>query len=183
MAAIAFVAGTPFLYIACLCLIGAGLGFFFFNFPTGRIFMGETGSQFLGFLIACLAVIGTRAELGGISLLVVPVIFITFILDVALTAAYRLARGYSLFQAHREHVYQLLHRLGRPQWQVSMLYYASFLANGALVWLVTQAAPVSLPWLVFGLIPIYLLLALSVLQAAHGQGLLPHRDQAMAPQA
>jgi phospho-N-acetylmuramoyl-pentapeptide-transferase len=57
-----FVPGTGELAVICGALIGAGLGFLWYNAPPAQIFMGDTGSLALGGLLGCIAVI-TKHEL------------------------------------------------------------------------------------------------------------------------
>lgn len=153
LAAIAFFSGAHFVYLAALCLIGAVSGFFVFNFPNGRIFMGDTGSQIIGFAMAGLAVIGARADLGQISITVVPALFGVFLFDVAATLAYRFARGRNLGQAHREHLYQISNRLGFSHKRISLIYFGLFIMNGVFGVLLQAADPAArLPLLLGGIL-------------------------------
>ncbi|MFQ5958888.1 MAG: glycosyltransferase family 4 protein, partial [Alphaproteobacteria bacterium] len=106
LGAIAYVSGAGFIYLSSLCLAGATLGFLVFNFPRGRIFLGDTGSQFIAFVLAGLAVMGSASETDKISIFVVPMIFFPFLYDVFVTLVYRLYNGRNVFSAHREHHYQ-----------------------------------------------------------------------------
>jgi len=153
LAAIAFFSGAHFVYLAALALIGAVLGFFVFNFPHGRIFMGDTGSQIIGFALAGLAVIGARADLGQLSITVVPALFGCFLFDVAATLGYRLARGQRLSHAHREHLYQISNRLGFSHKRVSLIYFGLFVLNGVFGVLLQGAEPAArLPLLLGGIL-------------------------------
>jgi UDP-GlcNAc:undecaprenyl-phosphate/decaprenyl-phosphate GlcNAc-1-phosphate transferase len=153
LAAIAFFSGAHFVYLAALCLIGAVSGFFVFNFPNGRIFMGDTGSQIIGFAMAGLAVIGARADLGQISITVVPALFGVFLFDVVATLIYRFARGRNLGQAHREHLYQISNRLGFSHKRVSLIYFGLFIMNGVFGVLLQAADPAArLPLLLGGIL-------------------------------
>ena len=165
-------AQAPLVYFTCFCLFGGAMGFFVFNFPNGKIFMGETGSQFLGFILAALTILASRSEFGGMSMWLIPVVFFTFIFDVCLTASYRLFRGHNLFKAHREHLYQLLHRMGLPQWQVSVIYFATFVFNAMVGYAVYQADPATAPLLAMSMIPIYAVPAVGILSVAQSRGLI-----------
>ncbi len=114
---------APMVYFSCIVLAAAILGFFVFNFPGGRIFLGDTGSQFLGFVLASLAVIGNREEGGHLSLLVVPCLLFPLLFDALLTLFLRWRRGVRLAEAHREHLYQILTRAGLSHVQVSGIYF------------------------------------------------------------
>lgn len=167
--------GAATVYLCCFCLIAGVLGFFVLNFPRGHIFMGETGSQFLGFTLAAMTLIAAHDGFGALNPLLMPAIFFTFLFDVSATALHRLGRGHSLFKAHREHIYQLLHRLGWPQFGVSLAYFATFAVNiGAAVILQTQGAE-SGPLVFPALGALYAIPALCVWRAATRRGLLKAR--------
>ena len=168
---IAFFTGANFLLIACALLFAATLGFFLFNFPHGRVFLGDTGSQFLGFVFAALAVLGASAAPERISFYVVPLLFYSFIFDFTVTLALRLAQGKELFKAHREHLFQLCHRLGLSPVRICALHFGFFLLNaGVAVW-----AQWGDPWLrlflVLGLLPLHGAYAWAVYRAARQRGL------------
>jgi Fuc2NAc and GlcNAc transferase len=93
---------------ADLVCAAACCGFLFFNWPPARIFMGDVGSGFVGFVIAVLAIATTRSEssaawewllLGGV-----------FFVDATVTLVRRIARGERAQDAHRSHAYQWLAR-------------------------------------------------------------------------
>jgi len=85
--------GSLFVYLFCYVIAAAALGFLAFNFPRARIFMGDVGSQFLGFVIAALAIIAAEHDASRTSFLVVPLLFFHFIFDTAFTMARRALRG------------------------------------------------------------------------------------------
>ncbi|MFP5468706.1 MAG: hypothetical protein ACLGGZ_03070, partial [Alphaproteobacteria bacterium] len=124
-----------------------------FNFPNGRIFMGDTGSQITGFVMSGLAVIAARADIGQVSIMVVPALFACFLFDVLVTLCYRFARGQNLGQAHREHLYQISNRLGFSHKRVSLVYFGLFIMNGIFGALIQNAEPAArLPLLLGGIL-------------------------------
>ncbi|HWX29159.1 MAG TPA: glycosyltransferase family 4 protein [Steroidobacteraceae bacterium] len=93
---------------ASLTLGASSLGFLRWNWPPARIFMGDVGSGYLGYVIAVLALVGTRENpaalwawliLGGV-----------FFVDATVTLLRRLLRGERAHEAHRSHAYQWLAR-------------------------------------------------------------------------
>ncbi|WP_051276144.1 hypothetical protein [Marmoricola sp. URHB0036] len=84
-------------------LLGAALGFLPWNAPTARVFLGDSGSYFVGAVVALLAV-GTWASGSGLLGAVAPLL--VYLADVAVTLARRVARGDRWREAHRLHVYQ-----------------------------------------------------------------------------
>ena len=100
-------AGGWFVYAAAL-LLGAGLvGFLPFNYPRARIFMGDVGSQFVGFVLAVLGVAASRFEGVPISFLLVPLLLSPVLFDVAFTLLRRALAGERLTAPHRGHLYQV----------------------------------------------------------------------------
>src|SRR3989339_1285338 len=74
LAIISFSQGSNFTYIVCYALIAGTGGFLIFNFPKGKLFMGDVGSTFLGFTFATLAIISSLYDNAHTSLLVVPLL-------------------------------------------------------------------------------------------------------------
>lgn len=97
--------GVPELLSVGAVTAGAALGFFPWNAPSARIFLGDAGSYLFGALVGLGCLIGIR---GGISpvLLVAPMTL--YLADCGTTLMERLVHGDSLLQAHRDHVYQRL---------------------------------------------------------------------------
>lgn len=98
------------------------VGFLPQNFPGGRLFMGDNGSQTVGFLLAAMAVGAANASDGAVSALFIPTAMAPFIFDVGFTLLHRAARRQSIPTAHREHLYQLLLRLGLSHAAVTSIY-------------------------------------------------------------
>ena len=179
---IGLILGAHVVYLSALCLFAAVAGFFAFNFPPAKIFMGDTGSQVIGFVIAGLAVIGARGDVGQISIVVVPALFSCFIVDVAATLLYRFFRKQPLTQAHREHLFQICNRLGFSHLRLSLIYYGLFLVSGAGAVLLQFAdAAARLPLFISGLL-VYVPLAVMVYLAGMARGVVtltatPQQDQ------
>jgi UDP-N-acetylmuramyl pentapeptide phosphotransferase/UDP-N-acetylglucosamine-1-phosphate transferase len=111
-----------------LVLGAAALGFLVFNFPPGRIFMGDVGSLFAGFALAGLGIMGQAA---GLPLWVFAV-FIGFqLFDTSYTLARRALRGENVLRAHNKHLYQRLTRLGWSHRQVDVWAMAISMLLGA----------------------------------------------------
>ncbi|NNL88776.1 MAG: glycosyltransferase family 4 protein, partial [Marinicaulis sp.] len=124
---------------AAMLLTVACYGFLPMNFKRGRLFMGDNGSQAISFMIAALAVYTANTTANNVNILVIPIIFMPFLLDVTWTLAHRLLRGQNILAAHREHNYQLLLRLGRSHERVATYYMVGtfFCACAAGVMLAT----------------------------------------------
>jgi UDP-GlcNAc:undecaprenyl-phosphate/decaprenyl-phosphate GlcNAc-1-phosphate transferase len=163
---IAFFQGSNFTYIVCYCLAAGTAGFLVFNFPKGRLFMGDVGATFLGFTFAALAIIASLYDNAHTSLLVVPLLLLHFIFDTAFTFFRRLVKGENVFQAHRSHLYQLLNRMGLSHTRVTLFYGSMGIAQGfGAFWMVhipdVHRLLVFVPFLIF-----YTLFAAMVTRAA-----------------
>ena len=122
--------GSHFVYILCYVLLASALGFLIFNFPTARIFMGDVGSQFLGFGFAAIAVIAADYDTSRTSLLIMPLLFFHFIFDATFTFFRRLFAGQYVTAAHRGHLYQLMNQLGASHLAVSVFHFIVTVAQG-----------------------------------------------------
>jgi UDP-N-acetylmuramyl pentapeptide phosphotransferase/UDP-N-acetylglucosamine-1-phosphate transferase len=137
---------------ASACVAGAALGFLFFNFDPARIFMGDSGSVPLGFLAAGLGIIGWQ---DGLWPLAFPVlVFSPFVVDASVTLLKRLLRGEKIWQAHREHYYQRLVRMGLGHRGTALAEYVLMIAcGGSALLLVGLSALLQITilatWLVF----------------------------------
>ena len=111
---------------AYLALAAATLPFFAANVPPARTFMGDGGSVPLGFLAAVFGLAGIRAGTwpGWYPLLV----FLPFIADTLLTMIRRIAARENLFEAHKTHYYQRLHRMGAGH-AGTLLFYGVLIAG------------------------------------------------------
>ena len=139
-----FTGATAAAVIALLAALAAA-GFLPANVVRGRLFMGDCGSHFLAFVIAGLGVFAANASNGAASALLMPVIFLPFIIDVAFTLIHRSIRGQNVLTAHREHAYQLILRQGASHGAVAAIFsgLVAFCAAAAILML---ALPPSLMW-------------------------------------
>ena len=131
LAGIAAAQGGVFAYVAALLLAAGLIGFLPFNFPRARIFLGDVGSQFAGFLLAILAIAAGRFQNVELSILLVPMLLFGILYDVAFTLLRRLLAGEHVTQAHRSHLYQIAHRSGMPATTVTLVHWG-FVLWGAL---------------------------------------------------
>lgn len=97
---------------AVALLLGAACaGFLIWNWPPARIFMGDVGSGYLGYVIGVLAIAATRQNPAAIWIWLI--LGGAFFVDATVTLVRRAARGDPVYQAHRSHAYQWLAR----RWQ------------------------------------------------------------------
>jgi UDP-N-acetylmuramyl pentapeptide phosphotransferase/UDP-N-acetylglucosamine-1-phosphate transferase len=136
-------AGHEPLLALALALAAAALGFLTFNFPPAKIFLGDVGSVPLGFLAGALGLQGWRDDLWPLWFPVV--VFAPFIADASATLVRRALRGEKVWQAHREHYYQRLVRLGFGHRGTAYVAYGLMLVCAALALYGRQQRP-SVQW-------------------------------------
>ena len=131
--------------ILLIALLGAALGFLRYNFSPASIFMGDTGSTLLGYILAVASIIGVLKSSASLAL-VVPVLALGIpIYDTLSSILRRLKRGQHIFKPDGEHIHHQLLISGFSHKQaVLLIYYASLLLSlGALLIALIQG-----PWVV-----------------------------------
>ncbi len=110
-----------------LIMLGATLGFLLHNFPPASIFLGDTGSNFIGFMISVIALIGFKTA--TISSLIVPLVILAIpITDTLLAIFRRLLKGENIAQADKEHLHhQLLNMKFSTRKTVLIIYMIDIL--------------------------------------------------------
>jgi UDP-GlcNAc:undecaprenyl-phosphate GlcNAc-1-phosphate transferase len=125
--------GGWFVYAAALFLAAGLAGFLPFNLHPARIFMGDVGSQFLGFMMAVLAVAAAGFDAASVSFLIVPLLLFGLLFDAAFTLGRRALSGRRVAAGHRTHLYQMAQRSGMGVRVVAGVHWGFVLFHGALV--------------------------------------------------
>ncbi len=122
--------------IISLSILASSLGFLLLNFPKARVFMGDVGSIFIGFLFSSLVVILANNLK---DFLILNLFQSFFYIDCISTILLRLCRGENIFKAHLMHLYQqLVHKLGWSHFKVTCLFSISQLIVASLSLLLYQ---------------------------------------------
>ena len=95
-------------------------GFLVWNLPPAKIFMGDTGSNFLGFIVPAFALICERKY--GVPLAVWVILYGAFWYDALLTLIRRVIRKEKWYLPHKLHAYQRMHQSGMSHGKVSQIY-------------------------------------------------------------
>jgi Fuc2NAc and GlcNAc transferase len=103
-AGLLWLGGATGLALLCTVLGAASVGFLVWNWPPAKIFMGDVGSGFLGFVLAALALCSHAA--GALDIWAWLVLLGVFVVDATFTLLRRLLRRQRVYQAHRSHAYQ-----------------------------------------------------------------------------
>jgi UDP-GlcNAc:undecaprenyl-phosphate GlcNAc-1-phosphate transferase len=124
-------AGNYSLLAVSLALAGSVLGFLVYNFPPASIFMGDSGSMFLGFILSVLAIARQPQASNVLAILGVPtLLFLLPILDTALVTTTRILRGESPAQGGRDHTSHRLIAFGFSERQVLLALYSVAIITG-----------------------------------------------------
>ncbi len=127
-------------------LAGAVFGFLFYNFNPASIFMGDTGSMFLGFVLATTA-IQTNQKSSTAVAIIVPIIALGVpIADTLLAMARRAARGAPLFSADRGHIHHRLLALGLSHRQTVLVLYGASIVLGGVALALSYASSSQATW-------------------------------------
>src|SRR5882724_11220972 len=114
--------GSEAIPLASAMVSVACAGFLVWNWPPAKIFMGDVGSGYLGYLIAALAIAATLEN--PVCVWVWLILGGTFFVDATVTLACRTLRGERLYEAHRSHAYQWLARRWGSHRPVTVLVLA-----------------------------------------------------------
>jgi UDP-GlcNAc:undecaprenyl-phosphate/decaprenyl-phosphate GlcNAc-1-phosphate transferase len=130
-------------------LLGAAvLGFLFFNFNRATIFMGDSGSMFLGFMLGGLALLSTQGQLRSlIAVLMTPALILLIpIFDTCVVTVTRKLSGRPISQGGRDHTSHRLVALGMSERRAVLMLYVFASASGLLALMVrVLRAEVALP--------------------------------------
>jgi UDP-GlcNAc:undecaprenyl-phosphate GlcNAc-1-phosphate transferase len=122
--------------VVVAAMTGACLGFVPYNFNPAKIFMGDTGSTFLGFMLATISIQGLFKAYTVISFAVPFLLLGLPIFDICFSVIRRVAHGKNPMQADRGHFHHRLIDMGFSQKQtVAILYIISALLGlCAIIW-------------------------------------------------
>jgi UDP-GlcNAc:undecaprenyl-phosphate GlcNAc-1-phosphate transferase len=115
--------GDPLGALMATILVGATLGFLFFNFPPATVFMGDCGSLFLGFTLATLGVITTQKASTLVAVAIPIVAFGVPLLDTLIAIVRRYLRHEPIFAPDRGHIHHRLRDLGLSSRGVAVMLY------------------------------------------------------------
>jgi UDP-GlcNAc:undecaprenyl-phosphate GlcNAc-1-phosphate transferase len=121
---VALSSGSSLVSLLTIALAGAILGFLRFNFNPATIFLGDSGSLFIGFLLSALALQGAEKAPTVVAVAIPVVSFGLPILETLLSVLRRLISGQPLFQADRDHIHHKLLQQGMSPRQVVIALYA-----------------------------------------------------------
>jgi UDP-GlcNAc:undecaprenyl-phosphate GlcNAc-1-phosphate transferase len=152
MFVVALVLGQPMAAQVLVVLAAALLGFLFFNFPPATVFMGDSGSLSIGFLLAGVGLVSS-SKATTIAAIAIPVVSLGLpILDTGLAIIRRLLRGEGVHKRDLGHIHHRLQKLGHSPRDVALILYAACgtLALASMVFLSPDLKAIGLVLLVVG---------------------------------
>ena len=132
--------GHPLMMLFSSALAGAIIGFLFYNFNPASIFMGDTGSMFLGFALSATAIQTNQKASTTVAVLIPAIALGLPIMDTLLAIGRRALRGRPLFQADKEHIHHRLMARGLTHRQAVLVLYGLCTLLGAAALIMTCSA-------------------------------------------
>ena len=123
--------------VLALLLAAATLGFLPLNWPPARVFLGDTGSLTLGFLMGATSLLENRKGTVAVTLLLPIVLLAIPLVDAALAFGRRVRRGRHPFRRDTEHLHHRLLGLGLTQRQILTLVYGAAVCLGLTAYLIS----------------------------------------------
>lgn len=134
--------------LLCLVLLGSIIGFLFFNFHPAKIFMGDTGSLFLGFCLAMLSLLGYK-QIAVVSFITPLIIIGVPLSDTFFAIVRRKLQKKPIFAPDKGHLHHCLRELGFSHRQTVLIIYGIAAFFGVLAVIQTSAAMVDANWVTF----------------------------------
>lgn len=122
---LAWMSGATLVALVMASLLGAVLGFLFYNFNPARIFMGDSGSYLLGYVLATMSLVGAVQKASTAVSLLVPVVALGVpIIDTLFAIVRRFLERRPLFAPDRGHIHHRLLELGITHRRAVLIIYA-----------------------------------------------------------
>ena len=133
--AICMTPSNPIVALIGFILAGAMLAFLTYNFNPAKIFMGDSGALFSGFLLATISIVGVM-KAATLSLLLPFVVLAVSILDIVFSSTRRICKGKSPFVADAEHIHHKLLHAGFSQKKTVLILTSVAIIAGAIASLI-----------------------------------------------
>ncbi|MBI3162904.1 MAG: undecaprenyl/decaprenyl-phosphate alpha-N-acetylglucosaminyl 1-phosphate transferase [Chloroflexi bacterium] len=147
--------GQDSLALLSAVVLGACIGVFYFNFSLSRLFLGDSGAQLLGFVLAAIAIVYTPPHLPQGSSWFVPILLFSVpIFDTTLVTLSRMRKKLPVYKASRDHTYHRLVGMGMPPLRAVLAMHFAAIVIDCLAFIALSLSPL---WanLIFGLILLF----------------------------
>lgn len=150
--AVSLLIPNPMVTCLTIALAGAILGFLRFNFHPASIFLGDSGSLFIGFMLSALALAGSQKAPTMVAVAIPVVSFGLPILDVTLAIVRRFLSGKPLFSGDNDHIHHKLLKRGLSQRAAVLILYLATAGFALLsLFLIHDAGMIALVLMVIGI--------------------------------
>ncbi len=133
-----YTGNIPAMFLTAI-LVGSILGFLKYNFNPAMIFMGDTGSLFIGFLLALISIQGAYQTSTAVAILIPIIALGVPIVDTLYAILRRARKGVNPLKGDREHIHHRLLHLGLTHRQAVVLIYGVSMMFGIIAFLLTAA--------------------------------------------
>ena len=127
--------GKAMVAVCALVLTGALAGFLRYNFNPASIFLGDSGSLFVGFSLAALSILGSQKAPTAVAVAIPILAFGLPVVDTGVAIARRFVSGKPIFQGDHEHIHHMLLQRGWSQRRVALVLYGVSAVFGLLAML------------------------------------------------
>ena len=135
-------AGQPTLSLLSAIILGSSIGMLYFNTLPARTFLGDSGAQLIGFILAALGIAYTPPGLPQPSSWFVPILLLSVpIFDTTLVTISRLKQRRAVYQAGLDHTYHRLVNLGLPSSRAVLTMHLSAILSGCLAFMALPLPP------------------------------------------
>src|SRR5215211_524568 len=135
-------AGQPALSLLSAIILGSSIGMSYFNAWPASTFLGDSGAQFLGFVLAALGIAYTPPGLPQPSSWFVPILLLSVpIFDTTLVVISRLKQRKAVYQAGLDHTYHRLVNLGWPPSRAVLTMHLFAIVSGCLAFVALPLSP------------------------------------------
>ena len=164
---------TEKLYVnfAALILFGTLSGFWFYNKPKAKVFMGDTGSLFVGFILASLSMGANYSNINTLGLFSPFLLLGLPIYDTVLVSYFRWRRGQPIFKGSKDHYALRMGMLGFSEWKIDAVSYAIAAMLSISAFFIT-IVPAGYAMAILLLIILFALIGSSILDTAD-----PYKDK------
>ena len=137
---VSLIQGNAPVAVMALVLTGALAGFLRYNFNPASIFLGDSGSLFVGFALAALSIQGSQKASTAVAVAIPVLAFALPVVDTSVAVARRFLSGKPIFQGDREHIHHMLLERGWSQRRVALVLYGVSALFGLLAMLFVNRA-------------------------------------------
>ena len=143
--------GNAMIAVLTLALAGSLLGVLKYNFEPAQIYLGDTGSMFIGLMLGSLSMIGSYSQHNNLGFVAPLLILGVPIFDTLFVMVLRYRKGISMFLGSKDHFPLRCRKIGFSVRQIVFMSYAATLLLGGIALWIMYATPFVTLWILLGL--------------------------------